>query len=965
MLTLILSGSSTLDLPQNEAISNATLTMAYSQAIGQDDVDYHFEQTTAGYAASNPAHHLTIEATEQTIKISIFDSNWRLTSDSPADAITVQDNRLTLHREHYDEWYVNGPVGLQQGFTLYEPSQIAFNLGGDLPATANGNTLYIGEALTFSGLMAYDAAGQAVPVKFDLHDNKLVYVYEDSSAVYPLTIDPWVQQQKLTATDGNGNDMFGFSVALNGDTALIGAHFADCPTSGTCGAAYVFTRSGTMWSQQAKLTASDAATGDSFGRTVALNGDTALVGAYGKVGFTGSAYIFTRSGTTWSQQAKLTASDAASGHRFGHSVALDADTALVGATRVSCVGGTSCGSAYVFTRSGSVWTEQTKLTPSDVAGLDEFGISVALSGDTALVGSYHDDDTGGDSGSTYIFTRSGSIWTEQAKLTAFDGAAGDEFGFSVALDGSTALIGARNDDDNGGNSGSAYVFTGSGSAWSQQAKLIASDAGGGDTFGVSVAITGDTALIGANQDDDGGSSSGSAYLFSRSGGIWSQLAKLTASDAAAGDTFGESVAISGTSALIGAPGDDCLPSFDCGSAYVFIDDTPPPTDTPIPPTDTPVPPTDTPVPSTDTPVPPTDTPVPPTDTPVPPTDTPVPPTDTSVPPTDTLVPPTDTPIPPTDTPVPPTDTSVPPTDTPIPPTNTPVPPTDTPIPPTDTSVPGTDTPIPPTDTPVSPTDTPIPPTDTPVPPTDTPVPPTNTPVPPTDTLVPSTDTPVPPTDTPVPPTDTPGGPFGLVAIANCLNGNLVVTISAGDGPFNISASAGINTPVNGVGMGTTTVNGPEKWDNVTVTETDGDFESINLGQFKCRSDERPVPLTPAHLSRTTNPFPLFSWTAITAAINYRVFVFDDKVAANRTVDIRQNSGGPTNLILSTPLPDGRLFWRVRGRQNRIWSLWSIRFTLFKDTAASISVNTPVPTIDLIPPPGPVVAPTFPPPPNPR
>jgi hypothetical protein len=221
----------------------------------------------------------------------------------------------------------------------------------------------------------------------------------------------------------------------------------------------------------------------------------------------------------------------------------------------------------------------------------------------------------------------------------------------------------------------------------------------------------------------------------------------------------------------------------------------------------------------------------------------------------------------------------------------------------------------------------------------------------------------------MPPTDTPG-PVVLVASAVCVNENLDVTITAGDGPFNITASAGINTPVNGVGIGTTTINGPEKWDNLTVTETSGDMQSINLGQFKCRTDERPVPLTPAHRERTTNPFPTFSWTAISGASNYRVFVFDDKVVANRTVDIRQNSGGPTSMVLSTPLPDGRLFWRVRGRQNRVWSLWSVRFTLFKDPVAPLTNQTPVPTIDLndaptIKPPPTVIAPTFPAPPNSR
>jgi hypothetical protein len=211
----------------------------------------------------------------------------------------------------------------------------------------------------------------------------------------------------------------------------------------------------------------------------------------------------------------------------------------------------------------------------------------------------------------------------------------------------------------------------------------------------------------------------------------------------------------------------------------------------------------------------------------------------------------------------------------------------------------------------------------------------------------------------------------LAVNALCNDENLAVAITSGDGPFNITASAGINTPVNGVGIGLTIINGPEKWDNLTVTETGGDTESINLGQFKCRTDERPVPLSPAHRSRTTNPFPTFSWTGISGANNYRLFVFDNKVVANRTVDIRQNSGGPTSMTLSVPLPDGRLFWRLRGRQNRVWSLWSVRFTLFKDPVVPLSVNTPIPTINLNPPPfdnsappvGP--APTFPAPPNSR
>ncbi|MCI0709275.1 MAG: alpha amylase N-terminal ig-like domain-containing protein [Chloroflexi bacterium] len=171
----------------------------------------------------------------------------------------------------------------------------------------------------------------------------------------------------------------------------------------------------------------------------------------------------------------------------------------------------------------------------------------------------------------------------------------------------------------------------------------------------------------------------------------------------------------------------------------------------------------------------------------------------------------------------------------------------------------------------------------------------------------------------------------LMASAVCNDPNLEVTITEGEGPFDITASAGINTPVTGVAVGVHVINGPEKWDNLTVTETTGDLESINLGQFKCRPLERPVPVSPAHRSRTTNPFPTFTWTGITDASRYRVFVFDDKNAATRTVDIRQNTSGPqTSLVLTVPLDPGRLFWRVRARVNRVWSYWSIRFTLFVD-----------------------------------
>ena len=329
-----------------------------------------------------------------------------------------------------------------------------------------------------------------------------------------------------------------------------------------------------------KLTASDAAAFGQFGGAVSISGDTAIVGA------DGAAYIFTRSNEVWSEQAKLSASDIEERDRFGESVFISGDTAIVGASGDDDFGSSS-GAAYIFTRSGGgVWSEQAKLTASDAAAGDLFGFSVSISSNTAIVGARADDDTGASSGSAYVFTRSGTTWSEQAKLTASDGAEGDEFGFSVSVSGDTVIVGAFGDDDGfGSDFGAAYIFTQSGGGvWSEQAKLTASDSDVEDNFGFSVSISGNTAIVGSeSDDDDAGINSGAAYIFTQSGGVWSEQAKLTASDAAAGDLFGFSVSISGNTAIVGAESDDdaCPSDPDCesGSAYIYdltTEDTIPP-----------------------------------------------------------------------------------------------------------------------------------------------------------------------------------------------------------------------------------------------------------------------------------------------------------------------------------------------------------------------------------------------------
>jgi len=385
------------------------------------------------------------------------------------------------------------------------------------------------------------------------------------------------EDAKLTASDAADFDEFGISVALSGDTAVVGSQRDDHAGGGDAGSAYVFVRSETGWSEQAKLTASDAVGNDQFGTSVAVWGDTIVVGTRPDAAGPrfGSAYVFLRSGNSWSEQAKLTPSDAAIGDRFGSSVSLSGDTAVVGAFNNDHAGGMEAGSAYVFLRGGTSWSEQAKLTASDAASFDRFGISVTLSGDTAVVGSYFDDHAGGtNAGSAYVFLRSGTSWSEQAKLTASDATGGSPvgplFGFAVVVSDDTAAVGAPFNDDSGESSGSAYVFLRSGTTWSEQAKLAASDAAANDFFGISVGLSGDTAVVGSYFDDHvGGMDVGSAYVFLRSGTSWLEQLKLAASDAAADDQFGISVALSSGTAAVGAVTDDQVSGVDAGSAYVF------------------------------------------------------------------------------------------------------------------------------------------------------------------------------------------------------------------------------------------------------------------------------------------------------------------------------------------------------------------------------------------------------------
>ena len=377
---------------------------------------------------------------------------------------------------------------------------------------------------------------------------------------------------ELVAVDAASGDQFGYRVVVSGDTAIVGAPFDDHAGLNDAGSVYVFREVDGHWLRIAKLTASDAAASDLFGWAVTVNGYTAVVGArrdsHAGGANAGSAYVFREIGGAWQQVAKLTASDAADSDEFGWSVALSGDTVVIGAPADDHAGGVNAGSAYVF-REIDGWEQVAKLVANDAAAGDLFGTSVALSAGTVLIGAEGDDDAGSDSGSAYVFREIDSDWEQVAKLVANDAGAGDRFGRSVSLSGGTALIGADGNDDAGGDSGSAYVFREVGGDWQQVVKLSAADAAAGDQFGHSVTVRGEMAIVGAPALDTPDGRPGSAKAFREVGGVWQPVATLTADEAATVDYFGWSVALRGDTAVIGAPFDDQAGGELAGSGYVF------------------------------------------------------------------------------------------------------------------------------------------------------------------------------------------------------------------------------------------------------------------------------------------------------------------------------------------------------------------------------------------------------------
>jgi hypothetical protein len=388
------------------------------------------------------------------------------------------------------------------------------------------------------------------------------------------------QLAKLLSFDAQDYDGFGNSVSISGDYIIVGAYQED-EVGGNAGAAYIFHRIDTnTWDTGTKIVASDAQADDSFGQSVSISGDYAIVGAHAEDGGgsdAGAAYIFHRIDTnTWDSGTKIVASDAEAVDYFGYSVSISGAYAIVGAFLEN--GG--AGSAYIFHRTDTTWDTGTKIVASDAQAGDFFGQSVSISGDYAIVGAFLEN---GGAGSAYIFHRTNTnTWDTGTKIVASDAQAGDDFGCSVSISGDYAIVGAYTEDGGDGDpmpdAGAAYIFRRTNTnTWDSGTKIVASDAQAGDSFGQSVSISGDYAIVGArNEDGDPGNpitNAGAAYIFYRTDtNTWNSGTKIVASDAQAVDSFGCSVTISDDYIIAGAyqedGGDgDLMP--DAGAAYLY------------------------------------------------------------------------------------------------------------------------------------------------------------------------------------------------------------------------------------------------------------------------------------------------------------------------------------------------------------------------------------------------------------
>jgi hypothetical protein len=572
-----------------------------------------FRQVSGGFSVQHPAQQWRASFDSRGFTAVSDDGAWEWgleldgygfpdslrTVTGEAGAMNADGTRLVRNwDDSLQEWYVNDAQGLEHGFTVWQRPAggvrndaliIDLTVRGDLAAQPGGNgcgVMFVNPAeqpvLNYCGLKVCDARGQVLAARMTLPGPRRVrFEIEETGAHYPLTVDPVAAPVYVKAFNPGGGDRFGYAAAISGDTAVVGAYLEDGNGAGVnppdnnllgeTGAAYVFVRNAGVWTQQAYLKASNPTAGDFFGSSVAISGDTIVAGANFEDG----------SGTGVNPPSDNNAEQA--------------------------------GAAYVFVRSGGAWSQQAYLKASNTGFNDQFGISVAVSGDMAAVGAHMEDGGGtginppsnenaGGAGAIYVFVRSGGVWTQQAYLKASNAGVNDNLGFSLALSGNTLVAGAYGEDGGGSgvnplpnegitDSGAAYVFGRNGMVWSQQAYLKASNPGPNDRFAFSVAVSGNTVVCGADGEDgtgtgvnppenNGAFDSGAAYVFARNGTVWTPQAYLKPGNPGSNDQFGFSVAVSGDMVVVGAPREDGSGTrldpaandgiSDSGAAYTYL-----------------------------------------------------------------------------------------------------------------------------------------------------------------------------------------------------------------------------------------------------------------------------------------------------------------------------------------------------------------------------------------------------------
>jgi hypothetical protein len=569
--------------------------------MGRDLRGYHARAVNGGFKLENTQHDVVAHFDTSGVQIRSEQAQWQMhfLGYGRENAMTTSANvapRSHLNRVEYrrgsmTEWYVNGPLGLEQGFTINrqlaragnQPLTVALSISGNLAALgARKDSLNLtgpdgASVLRYEGLTAYDAAGRELRAWLELSDRELLLKVDDSAARYPVVIDPWIQRARLTASDGQSGDALGSSIAISGDTVVVGAPLATINGAGAQGAVYVFVKPASGWknmTQVAKLTASDGEFEDQLGFAVDIHGDTIVAGAIGGEGGNlkpGAVYVYVKPSGGWKdmpQTAELLASDGQSSDQLGWSVSMSGNTVVGGAL--------AAGKIYVFVKPNRGWRNMTQVSELMASHGGVIGDWVTIDHDIVAT-----DGGLGFGGVVFVYVKPARGWkkimTESATLKASDEQPLDEFAFSGYLEGDTIVAGAP-EAKIGSNieQGAGYVFVKPAGGWkgllTQTAKLTSSDGQAKDQLGWSASISGNTLVLGAITAHVKGSQPGAAYIYVKPAGGWknaTQKSKLFARDRLLVGEFGNSVSMSGGTLAVGAPGTTVGSNTGQGAAYVF------------------------------------------------------------------------------------------------------------------------------------------------------------------------------------------------------------------------------------------------------------------------------------------------------------------------------------------------------------------------------------------------------------